>query len=387
MVSGNGRTITWYSFNQPERLTRSGNTVHLWYGPHRERIRREDVIDGKKRTTYYVGGVEYITQANQTQWIRRRVAGQVLINIKLKNKADGAQVINTLTHVLLTDHLGSTHRVVDPLGQTIYAAHRFDPWGQRRSDGAAPLSMPFSSSFAKYTTRGFSGHEMLDPVGLVHMNGRLYAPEIGRFISADPFVQAPKNLQSYNRYTYVLNNPLSYTDPSGFFFKRLFKKFFKKIFYRLKSAFKSFIKSALGNLAVAAASFLCGPCGRLAQIGLNIKRDGRLGRVIRAVRHGDRKSIIGSLLRSYMPVYRASYNTVINSYPESGSTQPILEVIQRIVTSAIIEGTVSALSGGKFANGAATGALYAVVEEVAPNDQNSPNKYEYISGTNINWGV
>ncbi len=48
------------------------------------------------------------------------------------------------------------------------------------------------------------------------MNGRVYDPELGRFMSADPFVQAPYNSQSYNRYSYVFNNPLSYTDPSGF---------------------------------------------------------------------------------------------------------------------------------------------------------------------------
>ena len=57
---------------------------------------------------------------------------------------------------------------------------------------------------------------MLDELGIIHMNGRVYDPLIGRFMSADPFIQAPDNLQSYNRYAYVFNNPLFYTDPSGF---------------------------------------------------------------------------------------------------------------------------------------------------------------------------
>ncbi len=48
------------------------------------------------------------------------------------------------------------------------------------------------------------------------MNGRIYDPLLGRFLSADLVVQAPANLQSYNRYSYVMNNPLSLTDPSGF---------------------------------------------------------------------------------------------------------------------------------------------------------------------------
>jgi hypothetical protein len=50
------------------------------------------------------------------------------------------------------------------------------------------------------------------------MNGRIYDPYIGRFMSADPYIQAPYELQSHNRYSYVVNNPLLYTDPSGYAF-------------------------------------------------------------------------------------------------------------------------------------------------------------------------
>ncbi len=66
------------------------------------------------------------------------------------------------------------------------------------------------------TTRGFTGHEQIDAVGLVHMNGRVYEPTLGRFLSADPIVEAIDNLQTYNRYSYVRNNPVTLTDPSGF---------------------------------------------------------------------------------------------------------------------------------------------------------------------------
>src|SRR5215469_17184208 len=57
---------------------------------------------------------------------------------------------------------------------------------------------------------------MLDNVGLIHMNGRVYDPVLGRFLSVDPVYQAPTNMQSLNPYSYVLNNPLSLTDPSGY---------------------------------------------------------------------------------------------------------------------------------------------------------------------------
>jgi RHS repeat-associated protein len=75
---------------------------------------------------------------------------------------------------------------------------------------------PFSAANANTnsTTRGYTGHEQLDGVGLIHMNARLYDPEIGRFIQADSLVE-PEATQGLNRYSYVLNNPLTFTDPTG----------------------------------------------------------------------------------------------------------------------------------------------------------------------------
>jgi RHS repeat-associated protein len=63
--------------------------------------------------------------------------------------------------------------------------------------------------------RGFTGHEHLPEFALINMNGRMYDPILGRFLSPDPYVQAPEFSQNFNRYSYCLNNPLIYTDPSG----------------------------------------------------------------------------------------------------------------------------------------------------------------------------
>ncbi|WP_262512404.1 RHS repeat protein [Dyadobacter luteus] len=63
--------------------------------------------------------------------------------------------------------------------------------------------------------RGYTGHEMLDQFGLINMNGRMYDPVLGRMLSPANYVQEPGMTQSYNRYSYVWNNPLRYTDPSG----------------------------------------------------------------------------------------------------------------------------------------------------------------------------
>jgi RHS repeat-associated protein len=60
--------------------------------------------------------------------------------------------------------------------------------------------------------RSFKSH----PRVRVHMNGRMYDPELGRFLGVDPLMQAPLNSQSLNPYSYVMNNPLAGTDPTGY---------------------------------------------------------------------------------------------------------------------------------------------------------------------------
>jgi RHS repeat-associated protein len=99
-------------------------------------------------------------------------------------------------------------------------------------------------------------HEHLDEMGIIHMNGRIYDPLTGRFMSADPFIQAPGNLQSYNRYAYVMNNPLSCTDPSGYWsLKKLFKAVvFIAVVVYTGGAAASFMASSMGYASVAAAT-------------------------------------------------------------------------------------------------------------------------------------
>ena len=89
----------------------------------------------------------------------------------------------------------------------------YDAWGKRRSlDGSS-----IADTIVGVTdNKGFTGHEMLEALELVHMNGRVYDPLVGRFMSGDPLVQDPTNGQNYNRYSYVLNNPTNLTDPTEF---------------------------------------------------------------------------------------------------------------------------------------------------------------------------
>ena len=108
------------------------------------------------------------------------------------------------------DQLGSIIAITDLNGKLVEARH-FDAWGKVLgiTDGNG------NKLENLLLDRGFTGHEHLQTVGLIHMNGRLYDPALHRFLQPDNYVQDPFNTQNFNRYGYVLNNPLLYTDPTG----------------------------------------------------------------------------------------------------------------------------------------------------------------------------
>jgi RHS repeat-associated protein len=91
----------------------------------------------------------------------------------------------------------------DSSGTAVFKAS-YDAWGKQTVT---------ASTFRFHC--GFTGHEHLPEFALINMNGRMYDPILGRFLSPDPYVQAPEFSQNFNRYSYCVNNPLIYTDPSG----------------------------------------------------------------------------------------------------------------------------------------------------------------------------
>ena len=118
----------------------------------------------------------------------------------------------TTYYYLLRDYLGNITHTVNATTNAVNE-YSFDVWGQRRNP--ADWSYTLTSQPALFADRGFTSHEFLSWFNLYNMNGRLYDPLVGRFLSADNYVQDPTNTQHYNRYSYCLNNPLKYSDPSG----------------------------------------------------------------------------------------------------------------------------------------------------------------------------
>ena len=114
---------------------------------------------------------------------------------------------------IVRDYQGSVKQIVAPDG-ALSGNYSYDPWGRMRD--AVTHALYSSGAEPKlFIGRGYCGHEHIFGLGLVNMNARLYDPVVGRFLSPDPVVQAPTFTQNLNRYTYVLNNPLKYTDQTG----------------------------------------------------------------------------------------------------------------------------------------------------------------------------
>lgn len=206
LTGGGGRSLTWTPWNMPASLTQGGQTTTWLYGPEHDRYK----MTASGRTTWYLnpgihqgGHYEYTRYANDTYESRTtlygggRPIGEIV-------GFDGSPKQVRYFH---SDAQGSITAVTDSAG-TVLTRYRYDPWGKL-------TLVSGSNTGIDQTRQGHTGHEMLDG-GLTHMNGRLYDPLISRFVSADPYVDNPFDLQSLNRYSYVLNNPLIYTDPSGY---------------------------------------------------------------------------------------------------------------------------------------------------------------------------
>uniref|UniRef100_UPI00146FA4B0 RHS repeat domain-containing protein n=1 Tax=Chitinimonas koreensis TaxID=356302 RepID=UPI00146FA4B0 len=203
-ISGASRTLTWTSFDMPKRITEGSVWSEFTYGPDHQRTKQ---LKQDGSTVYYAGGQEAENKAGiwtiKTYW-----PNGLGVEIDVVNGSTTTTTLNW-THA---DRLGSVIGITDQAG-ALKEKLAYDAWGKRRSlDGATtPDTLDGVTD-----NKGFTGHEMLDGLDLVHMNGRVYDPLVARFLSADAIIQEPEHSQSYNRYTYVWNNPTNLTDPTGF---------------------------------------------------------------------------------------------------------------------------------------------------------------------------
>ena len=280
----------------------------------------------------------------------------------------GAAAVSTLYFV--SDHLGSIAVIMDGTGAVVERLS-YDAWGKRRfTDGTDDAAGTITSQ----TTRGFTGHEMIDEVGLVNMNGRVYDPEIGRFMSADPFVQDPTNTQSLNRYSYVGNNPLSYADPSGYFLKKIFNaigSFFKSVFNAIKSLLSN--PRALFSVAVGIALFFAlGPAG--LELG-SLLAGGISGGVAGFIATG---TLMGALIGAGPGMAAAGVASI--GIP----TNSVVGVAGNAAAYGTVGGVAAELGGGKFFDGFATGSFFYLAGQFV-NDHILSNANDNVASGRSEW--
>ena len=183
-------TQTFDAENRLISITAGGTTTQFIYDGDGNLVKKIKP-DGSK--TIYVGGI-YEVDKN---------SGGAVVDTKTYYPAAGAMRVNSTLYFMLKDHLGSASVVTDSSG-TIVGEDRFYPFGGTR----------FTTG-TMYTDKLFTGQREITGLGIYHYGARFYSPYINRFLSADTIVPGYANPQSLNRYSYVLNNPLRYSDPTG----------------------------------------------------------------------------------------------------------------------------------------------------------------------------
>ena len=281
------------------------------------------------------------------------------------------------------DHLGSSSVVTNASG-TVAESYSFDPWAAPRN--AATWVSDLSEWPSYQGDRGFTGHEMLASLELVHMNARIYDPALGRFLSADPIIQFEGDLQNYNRYSYVLNNPLKYTDPSGLFIGKLLGAIVG-LLQALFTAIKPYIQAIIGFAeakpllfgailggtlggiqggfrgAVRGAFFGALSAGIAKGVGdvFDELAEGGFTELARSLAHGVTQGALsvaqgGDFAAGfYSAAFASSAGSVMGKTDWGKATFRYRH--NRVIAAAIVGGTASELAGGKFANGTVTAAM------------------------------
>lgn len=354
--------------------------ARFWHGPDGHRYKAVHTDIGQ--TVLYIGNVEVVKQGTTTKY-RRNIAGV------MQQDVVGSTATN---QYLWHDQLGSLVRITDANGVAVsnldYVAQ-----GERRNH-ADPTSSSGGGGATAVTYRGFTGHEMFGRLGIIHMNARLYDAELGRFLSPDPVIQAPNNLQSWNAYTYVFNNPLAYTDPTGMislrqvlgiviaavgtYFFPWGAVWWKQLGYAMAvgaasgyvstgtmqgavwGAFSAaaFYGIGQGFQALAEANKLANGASFEGVFGTGLTSPQFAGKVLS---HGMAGGVMSKL-------QGGKFGHGFASAGVAELVSPMIDGIgpgrmhpsyapARVAVAAVVGGTVSAATGGKFANGAITAAF------------------------------
>jgi RHS repeat-associated protein len=212
VTSRDGYSIIWTSFNHPSAINSGGESVQFAYT--QDHTRYSAIYSGSAgvETTYFITNLlEKVISAGSVDYRHYIYAGGTKVAIYSRTSAG----TNTVRYVR-EDHLGGVSGIENSDGSS-YVKESFTAFGARRSacTWSGPPTAGSLQAIDAVSRRGFTWQTALGNMGLNDMNGRIEDATTGRFLSPDPLVTDPGSTQSFNRYSYVQNNPLTYTDPNG----------------------------------------------------------------------------------------------------------------------------------------------------------------------------
>lgn len=381
--------IRYNSLDKTVFIQSGSNVMSLCYGPDKSRIK----ADCNGLVKFYIGSL-YEEKAKgrtieRTSYIFALGDQPVAMVVRSGSSSD--------TYYFSRDPLGSTVRIADYRLAVIQELD-YDAWGRRRD----PKKLAYNVWDIR-DDHGFTGHEHIDLFDMVNMDGRIYDPVVGRFLTPDPFVQAPDFTQSLNRYAYCLNNPLSLVDPSGYSW----------ISHNWKSIVSAAVGIAVGAVTLGtgttvgiaiAAGAASGAASALTGALLN---GSNIGQVAKATFCGGFWGATSGCLN-----YISADNDFIASLFKHAFTQGALEGAQGgnimhgmisgatsalgnkfidryasdigkagdLAISSAIGGTVEEIGGGKFANGAITSAFSMLFNDMMHREDKNGQVSDYDGG-------
>lgn len=290
--------------------------------------------------------IKHNTQNNEVEFIT--FIGGDAYNSPLVLKSNGTNQDYLYLH---RDYLGSIIAISNESAHLIEKRH-FDAWGQivkvQDSEGN------FISNLI-VLDRGYTGHEHLQSINLIHMNGRLYDPILHRFLQPDNYVQEIDNTQNYNRYSYVLNNPLKLIDPSGENFANWWSNNWKSVVVMSATIVVGVGVTVLtaGVASPFATALILGASTGFTGSALGTALNG--GSFGESMWAGATGAVLGATT-SFIGAYAASLYSatgIINGALYGGSTNAVISGLADLFTGG--DGVQAALYG--FGFGAAGGAL------------------------------
>lgn len=281
-------------------------------------------------------------------------------------KQVGGTAINGY-HYLHRDYLGSILAITNAAG-TVLEQRQFGAWGTTNKFVDSQTNTTFG--YSSLINRGFTGHEHFFDVALIHMNGRMYDAQLGRFLSPDNYIQDPFNTQSFNRYGYVWNNPLSFNDPDGeIIVAALIGAAIGVITNGINNSIhgRGFFKGAgtaaligaiggaasfgIGEMALSIGQGLTSSGQWLAQTSFQMGAHAILGGYMNVFQSGEFGA--GALSGAFGSVFGGTSNSLLKN---AGG---VLRAVGTTFSGAISGGFGSVMAGGNFLEGARNGAISA----------------------------